>query len=171
MDKKAKQIDAQKVPAGFKLQHTLRGHKASIYRFAWSPNGLSLATPSEDGTIRLWDTVGGHLHRTIESHSNRPRCVAWSPDGHLLASGSHDGTVRLWLAETGESLRTLKGHAGTILSTAWSPDGRTLASASHDQTIRLWDAQRFVTEGKEPRSSRILEGHAGGVRSRSSRAT
>jgi len=50
-----------KIPPGFKLRHTLRGHEGEIIRIAWSLDGRILASPPEDTTIRLWETETGEL--------------------------------------------------------------------------------------------------------------
>jgi len=137
---KKKEASAQEWPPGFKLRHTLRGHTGEIFRIAWSPDGHTLASPSQDTTIRLWDTTTGELRRVLEGHSQQANSVAWSPDGRTLASASSDKTVRLWDATTGKPRDTLEGHSGGVWSVACSPDGRTLASASSDKTVRLWNA-------------------------------
>ena len=69
-----------------KLRHTLRGHTEHVYRMALSPDGRTLASPSDDKTVRLWDVESGRLLRTLE-HQAAVVCVAWSPDGTTLASG------------------------------------------------------------------------------------
>jgi WD40 repeat protein len=39
---------------GQKLQETLEGHEAEIYAIAFSPDGKTLASVSQDQTLRLW---------------------------------------------------------------------------------------------------------------------
>lgn len=127
--------------AALKLRHTLRGHREPVYRMALSPDGRTLASPSEDKTIRLWDVVSGRRLKTLK-HQAAVLSVDWSPDGAMLAAGlgSAAKEVTLWDVATGRQTLTLKGHAGSVYGVAWSPDGNVLATCSEDRTVRLWDA-------------------------------
>ena len=116
----------------------LTGHTAFVSCIAFSPDGKTLASGSEDNTTRLWDTNTGQHKKTLTGHTNRVNSVAFSPDGKTLASGCGDATVRLWDTAAGTHKQTLKGHTGYISSVSFSPDGRTLASGSADSTICLW---------------------------------
>ena len=132
------EIGGSPVP-GLTLRHVLRGHTDWIGRIAWSPDGSYIASPSNDRTIRIWDTRSGKCVRTLEKHIDRVRSVAWSPDSKRLASTSHNA-IRVWAATNGEYLHELEGHTDLTIDVAWSPEGQRLASASEDHTIRLWDA-------------------------------
>nr|VFJ58265.1 MAG: WD40 repeat [Candidatus Kentron sp. FW] len=140
-----------------KLRHTLRGHTNNVYRMALSPDGHILASPSLDGTIRLWEVETGQLLQTLE-HQGIPICVAWSPDGTRLASGGGPGDKRvsLWDITSGQQIRILDEHDGRVNGVAWSPDGRWLASCSDDETVRI-----RAPETKQ--LLRELEGHTGSI--------
>lgn len=144
------------LPPGVKLVHALRGHKGWIGRIAWSPDGKILASPSEDKTIRLWDSRTGECLRTLDEHSGSVYSVAFDSAGHTLASGSEDGTIKLWNVETGECLRTLIGLQRSVRTVAFDSAGYTLASGGEDGTIKLWN----VETGK---CLRTLKGHQGWI--------
>ena len=51
---------------------------------AWAPNGASLATKSDDGTIKLWDGATLALLGTMESaHDGGVRAHAQKERGHV----------------------------------------------------------------------------------------
>ena len=109
-----------------------------VMSIAYSPDGISLASGTYDGTIRLWDVHTGKLLKNLPGHTFSVRSVAYSLDGRTLASGGTDGKVQLWNAVSGAYIKTLTQHTSAVWSVAYSPDGRTLASGSLDKTIRLW---------------------------------
>jgi WD40 repeat protein len=63
---------------------------------AFSPDSRILASTSDDGTVKVWDTATGQELRTLRGHTKAVWGVAISPDGRTLASSSLDGTVKLW---------------------------------------------------------------------------
>jgi len=117
----------------------LTGHIDVVNSIAFSPDGSTLGSGSEDNTVRLWDVATGKLKNILSGHTDTVESVAFSPDGETLASGSRDKTIHLWDVKTGLQKYKLIGHTGTVNSVAFSPDGETLASGS-EQEIRLWNA-------------------------------
>ncbi|MBN3870961.1 hypothetical protein [Nostoc sp. JL33] len=138
--------------------HTLQGHSNSVNSVAFSPNGKTLASGSNDNTIKLWDVGTGREIYTLQGHFSNVYSVAFSPDGKILASGSDDTNIKLWDVTTRGQIRTLQAHSAWVLSVAFSPDGKILASGSCDRTIKLWD----VTTGRQIRT---LQVHSSNVNS------
>jgi len=131
-------------------------HGQDVLTAAYSPDGSTVATGSDDGTIKVWDSFTGRLIRTLAGHTSYILSVAFSPDGRSLASGSADNEARVWDVQSGGLLRTLLTHSDIVYSVAFSPDGRTLATASNDRKISLWDTGTW-------QQRRSLLGHTAGV--------
>jgi WD40 repeat protein len=75
---------------------------------AFSPNDSTLASGSEDQTVRLWDVRSGQCLHTLQEHSGRVTAVAFGPAEDVLASGGDDRLIKLWDAKTGLCRKTLR---------------------------------------------------------------
>ncbi|MCU0515275.1 MAG: CHAT domain-containing protein [Oscillatoria sp. Prado101] len=124
---------------------TIAGHSDIIRTVAISPDGKTLATGSEDKTVKLWNLDTGELIDTIAGDLEWIMSVAFSPDGQILASACNsafqDGTIKLWDTDTRKLRQTLGSSllALRVATLAFSPDGQILASGNFDSTINLWD--------------------------------
>jgi small GTP-binding protein len=123
-------------PDGVRLLHTLTDHDGTIGRIGWSPDGRLLATPSRDGTVRIWDADSGVCVRTLRTGRHADLAAAFDSDGRILATGGYDGT-KLWNVDTGELLTTL--DIGVCNAVAFSPHNRILATANGPFAVKLWE--------------------------------
>jgi WD40 repeat protein len=151
--------------------------RASLVRFisddkpttfvAYSSDGKSLATSSNEGPMKLWNAATGELTRIF------PGCfrAAFSPNGETIgekiafvsaAPSANDtiGRVDLYNLSDGllvKSFASQKGaSASTLLCLAFSLDSRLLAASDWNGTVTLWD----VATGQRKETS---AGHKAGV--------
>lgn len=125
---------------------------ADINAVSFDVTGGHIATSSDDGSVRVWDTETGVQHSTFTDHTDWVWAANFSPDGTRVVSASRDLTARVWSVDGGVELFKLTGHRSTVRDAVYDPKGRYIATASHDKTIRIWDPE----SGEELRS---MEGH------------
>ncbi|PHH76221.1 hypothetical protein CDD80_1707 [Ophiocordyceps camponoti-rufipedis] len=149
-------------------RHTLESHRDIVNCIAFHPRFTSIASGSDDCTIKIWDWELGELEKTIKGHTRAVLGLDYGgPRGAaLLASCSSDLSIKLWdPADQYKNIRTLSGHDHSVSAVRFIPSGaggsqssgNLLASASGDKTLRIWD----VTTGY---CLKTLKGHAGWVR-------
>ncbi|KJZ69236.1 Nuclear distribution protein PAC1 [Hirsutella minnesotensis 3608] len=124
-------------------RHTLESHQSTVNCLAFHPIFTTIASGSEDRTIKIWDWEFGELERTIKGHTEAVKAVDFGgPRSRvLLASCSTDSTIKLWdPANDYKNIRTLQGHEHSISAVRFVPSGNLLVSASGDSTIKVWDS-------------------------------
>ncbi len=109
---------------------------------AFTPDGLTLLSAHEDGSVRLWDVANGLLLMDLGAHREGVRGLDVSPGGRYLATRGAENTARVWDLRTFERLHAITDPNTVIECVAFSPDSRLLATVRRPA---LWD----VASGRE----------------------
>jgi len=118
----------------------LDGHLDGVRWLCFSPDGLLLASASNDHSVRLWDAKTGRLIHAFMGHTGRVSCVNFSPDGRRIISADEDYTTRIWDVRTGEQLAQFDPECLSIPFAAFMPDGKQVLLAQHTGDLAIWDA-------------------------------
>jgi eukaryotic-like serine/threonine-protein kinase len=133
---------------------TIPGHKHTVTKIEWSPDGFLLASLSQDNTVRLWNQRDDtSVEITFDSKLNN---MAFSGDGRFLFVCRWDGHIDRFKVEdilrgktTSDGSYDLEMHPYGITV---SPDGQRVAVGLWDGRILLFNSECTVHED-------TIEGH------------
>ncbi|RDI43545.1 nSTAND1 domain-containing NTPase [Nocardia mexicana] len=120
------------------LSAIITGHTGAIGSLTLSHDGRTLAFPTIDDGVQLWDTT---TRRPLGDPFPAPSGVyemAFSVDGATLTIVGGSGNARLWDTAKRQPIGDPLIDAGTS-TLAVSPDGRTVATRDDNGIVRLWD--------------------------------
>lgn len=123
-------------------RYSLESHRNIINCIAFHPKFSSIASGSDDCTVKIWDWELGELEMTLKGHTRAVLDVDYGGPRNnvLLASCSSDLSIKLWDPADGyKNIRTLLGHDHIVSAVRFIPSKNFLVSASRDTDLRIWD--------------------------------
>ncbi len=133
-----------------RLVSRLVGHRGRIRDAQFSPDGLLVATASDDQSVRLWDPVTGTEIRRLLGHEGPVVAIAWDAGGKRIHTAGDDGAVRTFDLDRPAAVRKRDGiyRNGLFGDFVFSPDGRRIAATMDDGTTSVLDAETLVPVGR-----------------------
>ncbi len=123
----------------------------AIRSVAWSPDGMRIATGSDDGRAQVFEVA---TRKRIAVFPIAGADVVWraefSLSGQELLTCSDNGQIQRWNIATGKPIGPplQVGTLGGFWNMAVSPDRRLLATGGRDNEVRLWKVPSFEPIGE-----------------------
>lgn len=122
------------------------GHSDKIHCVAYAPQGDRLASASQDGSVRIWDSSSGKCEQILGKDPGGVFSLGWSPSGALLASAGMSGAV-LWDTTNDQVVQRFATDQ-QVYAVAFSAIG-DLAIASEPSRIEIrrngtWDVKTVL---------------------------
>jgi hypothetical protein len=112
-----------------RLKRSTFAHDAPILAVAYSPDGRTLFTSSEDRRIKAWDAAALQERHVYEQLPDWPLTLAVSPDGTTLATGFFSGELTLFDAQAPQKQRDVLEVTKVARRAAKADDSVVVAAA------------------------------------------
>jgi len=114
-------------------------HREPITDIKYHPNALTIATSSEDKSIRLWDIRSGSSPKPYADSIYVPKVLCFTRNGRYLFSGDEHGKLTIWDLREEHKIGSVKAHNGRIRDISFSVEGSIVATCGGNGEIHLWD--------------------------------
>lgn len=132
----------------------LSKHDGGVTALAFSPDGKTMISGSEDKTIILWNTINWENSKPLTGHTNAINSISFLSSGSRFYSGG-DYTVRSWNMR-GIELDATKGPTTHIWSVAVKRDSSQWIAGSFEKNIKLYDYKTGKASNLPAHSKSVL---------------
>ncbi|XP_073743181.1 periodic tryptophan protein 2 homolog isoform X4 [Callorhinus ursinus] len=137
-----------------------QGHFNSMVSLAYSPDGQYIVTGSDDGKVKVWNTLSGFCFVTFTEHSSGVTGVTFTATGYVIVTSSMDGTVRAFDLHRYRNFRTFTSPRPTQFSCVAADGSGEVVSAGAQDSFEV-----FIWSMQTGRLLDVLSGHEGPVSS------
>ena len=126
-------------PITVKPLHSLtEGHTGQISSIAFSSDGMTMVTSSNDKSFIVWDLMSKKIMKTIPSAHNDwiNTCTFLNTNPELFITGSNDFNLKIWNTSDWSQKAILKGHTSAITS-VYTSEGFIISGAV-DGSVKVW---------------------------------
>lgn len=134
-------------PDDGKLKTSLKGHEKPVSAVAFSPDATTVASGSDDFSVRLWNVEQGteitNLNADLDKKSKAQiYSVTFSPNGKLVAAVNGNGQLQVWNPSLEKPKRLVSGWDAHPSSTAYQvvfgKDTSVIFSSGSDNKAKQW---------------------------------
>ena len=117
----------------------IQGNGHIIWALKFSPNGIFLASASNDHSVKLYNFANHELvHDFNNFHTQAVFCISFSNDSRHLVSGSQDANICVYNIENMNLVASWQAHFDSIFAVEVSLDGIYIVSGSSDYSVKVW---------------------------------
>ena len=111
------------------LTHTIR----------WSHDGSKILTGGSNGTVSVFDVVGGSVERSLKLHRHYVQAIALANQSHRMTSAGSDRTVAIWDLASSKPQANLFGAEDSIVQLRISKCDQWVSAIGSDNSLRVWN--------------------------------
>ncbi|CAG8489310.1 1925_t:CDS:10 [Funneliformis caledonium] len=125
---------------------TLYDHTGRVNDLSFHPNGLTLASCSDDRNIKLFDIATQGIKRSFRFLRDKypVRSIDFHPTGEYMLAGTDHEAIRFWDVQNIKCYipsSSQSNHRLSITKVRWNSNGGQFVSSSLDGTIKIWEGE------------------------------
>lgn len=126
------------------MQTRAFGTHIDMYAITTTAKGDLIATGSQNGSIRIWDTTGNMIRNIAAFAQFVPvRSIAFNEDGTRLFCIGQNGQFRSYHTNNWETDTTFSAHSTNGSGLAIAPDGSWFATSGAQGKAHLWNSTNY----------------------------